>query len=465
MILLFVKLVLSLAIPICLGCLILKYLLKIKIFSLPLLVAFSFGLGLGLLSYGMFIMAGLGLILSFQSILITLLIISLFAYYFLRKGKFFNKSSCEASPDFPGFVNPVSTQKREGKFSILVLLTILYIIFQIFIVFWYSLNVPVSAWDDFFNFATKAKVIYFEGSLDQIRHLTYPSYPLLVPLAQVWIALSLGMWDDQLIKIIFPMAFLSFLIIYFYTLKFFTDGRGGIYGLGLLLSSSFFILHATINYSDFYQMYYNYVTIFLILIWTRVKTNGLLVLISLFAGLSAFTKIEGLGYLMLHLILLLIILTSQKQEGRILKIKRFLMFALPSLSLYFLYFLYKWHVQIPWEERTHLILTIECFQRIPQVLFYMFANLFLSGNWNILWFILLVSLFNLPNTQRKPEIGWMFFVLILFLGYYFGLGVFTNHFPYIGDKPSAQVLSRILLHQFPVCPFLIALLNYPGNSK
>ena len=465
MILLFVKLFLSLAIPICLGCLILKCLLKVKFFPLALLIALSYGLGLGLLSYWMFIIAGLGLILTFKTILSTLLIICIFVYYLVRKWKFFSESSCEASPNFPGFVNPNSTQKREGKFSLLVPLAIFYLIFQIFIVLWYSLNVPVSAWDDFFNFATKAKVIYFEGSLDQIRHLTYPSYPLLVPLAQVWIALSLGMWDDQLIKIIFPMAFLSFLIIYFYTLRFFTDGRGGIYGLGLLLSSSFFILHATINYSDFYQMYYNYVTIFLILIWTRVKTNGLLVLISLFAGLSTFTKIEGLGYLMLHLILLLIILTSQKQEGRILKIKRFLMFALPSLGMHFLYFLYKWHVQIPWEERTHLILTLECFQRISQVLFYMFANLFLSGNWNILWFVLLVGLFNLPNIQRKPEIGWMFWVLILFLGYYFSLGVFTNHFPYIGDKPSAQVLSRILLHQYPVCPFLIVLLNYPANFK
>ena len=297
----------------------------------------------------------------------------------------------------------------------------------------------------------------------------HPSYPVLVPLAETWVALNLGTWSDQLIKIIFPFATLSFLAIYNYFLASYTNKRWALLGVVMLLSSIFFINQSTIAYRDIFLSSYTCTAIMLLLIWLSKKDDAFLILASLYAGLATFIKVEGTPHLLICTALFFLVLFYQKRGSFGKNIIAFFKFTIPSFGICLVFYLYKilrGFPSIRIAHGGHIDLALENLKRIPLIIKMFSEDIFLSGNWNIIWFLLVLSLVvNFGKIRKRIEVKLLLIALIMFFGLYFSIALFTTEFMWVAGSKSPTTLSRLILHFFPLATLLIVLLNYPEGPR
>ncbi len=458
------KVMIGLLVPWGLGYALLAFMFRKTPLKIMLSSALAYGLGLGVLSQWMLILGMAGIRYSLSTIGLPLIILTLFFVFLTLKHKKQNILTPKS---------PTEDEKHE-KLSLPEKLfysaALVYITCTIFLVFWRALNVPVQSWDALLVIAFKAKVFFYDGLIHHLR-LPHSAYPLHVPFAQAWMALNLGEWHDCLTKIIFPISFLSYLMIQYHFLRVLTDKKWAIAGVCLLISSNFFVYHATIAYMDFFMMYYNCTTIMLILLWSRknADNDSLLILASLFAGFTTFIKSEGTAYLFIHLILITLILLRKKMMPIGERLKRMTQFAIPAFGICFTYHIYKAFLEIsnhPVDGRTEISLSLNSFSRIPVIIHAFLENLISGGNWSIIWFILIMSiLINFKRFKECPLIKWLAVSMGLFFGFYFTIFLVSKTFLWISGMHADVILSRVLLHFFPLSVLLIILLNYPEKKK
>lgn len=463
-----IKLFISLALPIFAGYALLNFILRRDRPNLSTSLGLSYGLGLGVLTHWMLFLDVIGIKYSVESIGIPLLIFSIFIFSLaFRKGK------REQVSKIPG-QSPATDKLTATTLHVKILLRVLYILLGLYVVyylyyiFWRSLNIPVAAWDAVSSVAFKAKVFFYERCLFHLKDIPpHPAYPVHVPLAQMWVALNLGVWNDMLIKIVFPFATLSFVIIYNYFLASRTNRRWALLGTAMLISSNLLIHHSTIAYRDLFLLYYDCTAIILLLIWLNKKNDGFLILASLYAGFATFIKLEGTPYLLICTALFFLVLLHQKTDSVRKNIIKFLKFTIPSFGICLFFYLYKILEKFPLpREKSHIDFTWEHLRRITIILKSFSNDLFLSGNWDIIWFLLVLSLaLNFSKIKKMIEVRLLLTTLVMFFGLYFLLSLFTTEFIYISGTKSSTGLSRLILHFFPLAPLLIILLNYPGESR
>lgn len=446
------KLSISLILPLSVGYLFVTTVARNISLNIMLKLSLGFGLGLGILSQWMLILSMVEIPFGVGNIATFLVIIALTTIYSL-----FKRSKTSTS-----LKQPPSSRTRifPQQHNPLYTIAILYIGFIFIFVYWHSLNIPISEWDAIATSAFEAKIFFFDRTIHQLR-LPHPSYPLHIPFVQAWIALNLNEWDDILLKIIFPLTFTAYSAVHYAYLKSVTNKAWALGGLCLLYSSNFFVHHATIAYRDFSMMYYNCTTIILLTLWERKRNPALLLLASLFAGFTTFVKLEGTGYLVIYTVLLVLILAQEKTLPIHARLKDFFIFILPSYGICLLYHSYKFFVKIAaLAGRTNPVLTPEQLFRIPVILREFTVNLFLSGNWNLIWFMLLLSLIkNYRDIGKHSHIKLMLLTLSMFFGIYLIIPMTTST---LIDHPT--LLSRVLLHFFPLAPILIILTNFRNDN-
>jgi len=461
-----IKIFISLTIPTFLGFSVLLFIFRQKPFNILLTLAISYGTGFGLLAQWMLILGLTNTPCTSKTVGTPLIFLScIFFILYLtnkQKGQPFTLSPKNSN-------NSHSLKKRSFsiKHYILFCLIGLYAAYNINFVLWRGLNVPILEWDAISTVAFKAKIFFYERALFMPQNLPHASYPLQTPFSLTWLALNLGFWDDQLVKIIFPFIFLSYLTIHYSFLKSLTSDKWALGGIALLLSSNFFTYHATIAYRDFYMLYYNCTTIILLILWGKLKNDNLLLLAALFSGFTTFTKLEGTGYLFIHTFLTCFILWNDSNNTLRKKWKKFLKFIIPSYSICLLYHFYKSTIALEkLSGRTKFVFTLEHLNRIPIILKEFSGNLFFTGNWNLIWLILIFSL--LSHTKKiktRTETRLLLLTLLMFFSLYFSIALFTSSFISIAGAESPTVLSRVFLHFFPLAPLLIITLNYPHSTK
>lgn len=454
-----IHLLVSLFLPLSIGyALVVLLCRRLSMDMLPSL-AISYGLGMGILSQWMLLlgMAKIPLNLVTIGIPLTFIALSLSILALIKLKK--NPLSADANPSLWA-TDPEALTSPCLPYMIFGLIMGAYVLYNVIFVLWCSLNIPVQSWDAVATSAFKAKVFFFDGSIHRLN-LPHASYPLHIPFTETWTALILGRWHETLIKIIFPATFFSYAILHYSYLKSLTSPRWALGGLCILLSSNFMVYHATIAYRDLTMMYYNCTTIILMLLWNRKKDDGLLILTSLFAGFTTFVKLEGTGYLANYTLLLLFILWKEKTLRMGSKIEKFFKFALPSYGICLLYQGYKFSLNIAaLHGRLKPVINPDQLLRVPVIFREFASNLFLSGNWNLLWFILLISfVVNFSKIKYQHEIKLLSLTLAIFFGVYLILPMLTST---LIDHPT--LLSRVLLHFFPLSVLLIVLLNYHENN-
>jgi len=452
------NLTISLLIPFSTGYAFLLWLDQERAIPLALKIALAYGLGLGLLSLWMLCLGMLGQSYNLFSIGMPLVALTvIFLIWYLKH--------TNRAPLPKKHFEPIKTiyqcwNKNKLKLSFNIFLIIL-IVLNIIYVFWRSMTIPISTLDAIATVAFKAKIFFFEQSLPPLSLLPHGGHPLFVSFIESWVAFNIGYWDDILVKIIFPFAFLSFLTIHYKFIAHFTNRTWAHLGCVILLSSNFFIYHATISYQDFFAMYFNCITIMLLIYWNQCKTNSFLILGALFAGFTTFTKLEGTGYLFIHTLLVIGILWGNKTDPLRKKFKNFLIFAVPSYLICLAFHIYKISLGVSGQSgQMNLAFTAEHLAKWPIIINNFASNLFFSGNWNIIWFLLFISLIcHSKKFWHSIEIKLLAFPLLMFFIIYFIVLTLTP-----AMISNSGLISRVILHFFPLSVLLIIFLNYSGLS-
>lgn len=456
----------SLFIPTITGAALLALLFCRAPLPLPLHCALSYGLGLGALAVWMLMLGMMKLKFSLWTIGLPLLLLSCAAFIL----QLFRREKRPAGKQTLLQEGVCANPAGPALFSILnfafCLLLLFYIAHNLLYAFWRAMNVPINEWDAVSTVAFKAKIFFYEQSLPDLNLLPHKTYPLFVPFAQTWIALNLGYWSDQFIKIIFPCALLSFLIIYYYFLAAWTNRRWALLGCAILLSANFFVYHATLSYSDFFLMYFNSIAVILLLEWHRIRNHALLILAGLFAGLATFTKLEGTSFLLIYLILLAAMNFFQAQANPGKKTASLLGFALPSVGIGAVFHVYKFLNHVGEEgagivNKTGIDFSAAKIQLIPEMMQSFTNDLFYSGNWNIVWLIAVLSCVQIAGKWKDSLVRCTLLSIILFFGLYAGVALLTVNYVWIAGEFHATALSRLFLHFYPLAVVGIVLLNFP----
>jgi len=275
--------------------------------------------------------------------------------------------------------------------------------------------------------------------------------------------------NEQTIKFFYPFYFLSYLVIQYHFIRNLTSVRWSLLSLVLLVSSNFYIFHSTIAYRDAIMLYYFCSSIILILLWHRTRNGNILWVASLIAGMMTFNKLEGVGYLLIHSFILMILIYRDHLSLLKNKIFNFLRYALPSVTIFLFYQIYLTLAVIPSTDlytnnnlNAHLQtmkfqFSIMHLQQMWTIFERMLQNLFLTNNWNIIWLILMISLINWQKVKNSIESKYLLLTLVLStLMLLFGYS-FTQHYHWAANTNT--VISRGILVNLPLATMLIILIN------
>lgn len=431
--------------------------------SLLEVVGLSFGLGMGGLSMGMFLLSYVGVALTFLNIL--LFCIPFFVIFALAM---FNVK----------IAGKISTIKEGIKnLNWIELVLLLLILLTILCVFHNATVTPLIVSDEIQSWGYKAKILYQDASIysehffDVDVALLNPNYPLLIPLIESWIYTVLGCIDERAVKIIFPIFFtMLLLIIYAAQRKFFSRTHALLF-TALLASLPNFVLighymfagTAISGYADVpLSFFYSISTIYLYL-WINDHNRGYISIAAIFAAFAMFTKNEGIALFAINAVVLsLYTIFNFRQEIK-KKNRHLLIYLIVPIVICMPWFMYKTempHISSYGLESFAIPILIQNLHRIPIILTTFvteFTNLKL---WNIVWLLLVVStLLTLKETFKKP-IVYLFSILILQLSLGVLIFIVSSH-----DVVwhMHKHLARYLILVAPTAIFLISVQVYYGN--
>ncbi|MDD4957445.1 MAG: hypothetical protein PHQ61_07400, partial [Candidatus Omnitrophica bacterium] len=423
-------------------------------FSLDL--ALSFGLGMGLLGQWMLLLAIFGVKFSLYSILLPLL---LFAAMMLWTGR----KRLEGRYQFHAraVIDGIKGLFMKGPLACRLVFGVcaLYLAYTLFYIFWRAWSVPINTYDAVNVIALKAKAFYYWGELGNLGNFYHPPYPLQVPFMETWMAFASGGWTEPAIKLIFPVCFVSFLVVFTESVRSLTNRFWAAIAILMLCSSHFLLYHATISYRDLFMMYYNFTSIYFLIRWYRSEDPRTLLLASLFGGFGIFTKLEGLSYFALHALLLAAMLKIKTSSGYGPRpIKALAAFLVPAALIGGLFYFFKAYAGLA-PEKTAVYLTQESFSRLWPTAKAFFQHLFILGNWNIIWFILpAIALMYPTRVSGRKEPAFLIIIIFSYLVFYVVYGAFSESFVWIGGESNITTTGRLVLHFYPLAIRAIALI-------
>ncbi|HPB68904.1 MAG TPA: glycosyltransferase family 39 protein, partial [Candidatus Omnitrophota bacterium] len=353
--------------------------------------------------------------------------------------------------------------RAEFLWELLDILIVVFLIFHCVYIFWRAFHIPVYGFDPLKINALNAKMFYFEKRIVFPLDPVYRGYPLHVSLLQAWMAINIGQWNDQVIKFFVPFYFASYLVIQYEFVKFLGNARQALWSLGLLLTANLFALHASLAYMDFPLMVYTCLTIIFLLLWWLEQEDRFLYLAAILGGMGTFVKREGLAYLVIYGILFVLMLIFRQGKGKHdAWFKTGMKFFLPSVTLAVIFPIFKFTHQVN-SQGVLFNLSWCAFSRIPVILSQFFLNFFLSGNWSLVWGLLLLRLL-FPSVQGShPLFKWFITAIALFVGLIFFLFLLTNAFFWIAERDTT--LSRLILHFFPLATMALVLRPFPCSGR
>ncbi|MDD5440246.1 MAG: glycosyltransferase family 39 protein [Candidatus Omnitrophica bacterium] len=176
------------------------------------------------------------------------------------------------------------------------------IVFGIAYSFFSALIKPMESYDGVGAFAIKAKIFFLARGIPAdyfstiANNFPHPAYPYMVPLQEAFGFMSMGSFNDLLVKIVFPLHLAAFLVLFYCGIKAFTNRRSALMATFLLSSMYEFNRFAALGYTDTHFALYLVIGF---LFWYRAiaqgKINAPLVVISgILGAFSYFTKDIGI---------------------------------------------------------------------------------------------------------------------------------------------------------------------------
>ncbi len=419
--------------------------------------ALSYGAGLGLLSFIMFLFSLTGLRFSVFTISVCLIASMILFFRANSKNVGFNLNS------------DLLTRKisfYEIIFFVFVILMFLHVLLS-------SLALPLDYWDSWAIYGFKAKAIYFTKTVpidffsDHTKAYANLDYPLLLPLVESWIYMAISSWNDQIVKIIFPLYFLSFVIVFYFSLRCFAAKKFSMFFTLLLLTIPYFTENVSFALSDFIFMFYYFVGLIFLVRGYTLGNIRFFYLSALFSGLAAWTKNEGTVVCLFNILLALWLMksTSKKFDARLIKsfliyIFLSLLFIVPWLSFKIALNLSNWAFN---ERNLNYAYVVSNFDRLPIIIGWIFKTMLLYRLYNFVWILyFFVIILNISKLKLAPY-GSIFLSIAFYISVWVFVYIITP-FDLIWTMSTSG--DRLLLHVSPIALFLCALLlNHKGKGR
>jgi len=423
-------------------------------------LALGYALGMGILGQLMLLMGWQEISIDKGTVSLALFIyLSVISLLFLLRLYFFSSDIPPKSPT----IEPSLTWMRKAVFVIMLA----YISYQMAYIFWNAWYLPVYQADAFSLHAYKAKIFFHTHHLKQPSELylagKYLSYPLQIPLVVTWVALNIGQWHEGWAQMTIALNCLVFIVIVYHGVKLWTDRLTALLTVTLILSSFFFVLHASMVYGDFTVMSYTILALLLMAWGVHSRAISFIILGGLMSAFGASVKLEGIEYFVLELIVLCRFIFAKEFFDPRFALKSFGGYVLPFILVEANFLFFKAHygiTELSNQEHQFVFFQQGLLAYIFTIAMALVDNFFLSGNWSILWFFLIVMVLANGGYQKSFAIQFFSFALGIFF-VCFGVTVpFTELFVYYTDRSSMDTLARVLLHFYPLCPILIGLLTF-----
>ncbi len=437
------------------GYTILNFLPHNKEFPVLQRLAISYGLGTGFLSLSMFIFILIGLNSRVSFIPIIVITMIFFIYFKIYRILYDN-------------VKQLISLIRNLKLNYIEFFFIILFFIELFLICSYWLIYPIHIGDAVSVWDAEAKYFFYDGNFNYFNifdriNAPNPDYPLLVPLNLLFFY-SIYFQSHYFAKVIFVSFFLFLIIFMYYSLRCFKLNRTYSIAISTLLAMiPDLFLHATIAYADLAMtFFYTISTIFLFLYMTN-KKNYYLLYSSIFMGLMAWTKNEGLALLIINsfiLILFNIYMLFKKEIVLKKSIINLIGYFVIGFLIYLPWLLFSFFNELGRNEYLPNILDILNFDRTIRDLSVIFKFLIIPQNFYLASFLpfwIIFSFFLILNIKYIFKEN-TFFLLLLCISHFLLIIFIYIITGYDLIYQLSFSLNRQLLHLTPISAFLIGIL-------
>ncbi|OGC11399.1 hypothetical protein A3K48_02645 [candidate division WOR-1 bacterium RIFOXYA12_FULL_52_29] len=430
----------------------------------------AWGIGLGLMGIEMYTMSLLGISLNLRNVLVpTIGIIGLLLSY-----SFYHRNSLSSPAENQrqyrrGFLElPQGLNNAEKLLIILIGLTIAYVFFD-------ALVKPTVEFDAMWRQGTIAKIIFTTGQVatEQAKAVAGP-HPYLNPLAQAWIYMSLGYWDDALGKVIFPLCFTSMLFIFYCRLRAQTSRLKALIFTYLLTSFPLIILHSGNAYSDLMQTFYYSAGAIYLLSWFKENKTHLLFSSAILFGIGNFVKQSGIPLWGMSVVVLAIFLLFERPKESWNGLKSLGLAAMISAPWIFspnsfLYgFISSIATRLSPSAPTNAPLVSGGIAAQPanpalaDLVYHLGRRMFTYADWQILWFVFIVVSVLGAKLIWQSYLKYGFILIVANLAMIIYAFSSPGTYQYLVD---GTLVNRLMMYQIPFVLYFCAIIITLDASK
>jgi len=253
----------------------------------------AYGLGLAILTYGTFLFSLAGAPFNRWVLLFVFLVSLALIWYGKKKRRTgLGLKICWSRPTIPVVI--------LGTAILLVSLSSLF----------ESVFRPIYTWDALAIWGTKAKAIFFLGSVQAVKDFgAKPYYPLNIPIAMA----LFYHFGEPFVKSLFSLYFLALLAVFYGSLKRHGCGYVGSAGTLMLAATPFVFFHSTIAYANLPMALYYMASVIYLYQFFQDNNRAFLILSSVLVGIGCWTRPEGIMWSVPNLAVLTIYALRRKQ--------------------------------------------------------------------------------------------------------------------------------------------------------
>jgi len=376
-------------------------------------------------------------------------------------------------------VPSIKKKYRESRTAqvLFIIFTALIIINFLAVVF-LTVLFPIKFWDAISCWSLKGIAFFIDGIINNfyIAHdygFSHPAYPLYLPLMQTWLLSWMGQINENILKIIFPIFYLSLLSVLYYL---FRQKMGKLLSVMLVFIVSVLPIIMDHGYIEYTNLLFSVAMLIAIYFFYLAKVmkgkTSFLILSAIFFSIMALTRSEGIIYVALFIIINLFssvygILRNNRP------LKNLLNFLMPLAV--FVIFLIPWYLlkiklnlpMLPteWSSLTNTGIADMMASGFWETAAVMGSQLILSiydstravfgSFYGPIWILMLVAMLFSFKSHFK-DFGWIFFIFL-----FTGMASIFISLMLISD--FANSTERYILHLFPTAYYWI-MSNSIGKS-
>ncbi len=419
----------------------------------------SYSLGTGMLTVYMLYLGILGFPYVRHNFIPYFIVSFLFYLITFKKFRFSHKnfmiqaqhlrSSCR---DFLGkflvvatsFYSQEKTKKVPNSLGKKVMLAIIWslLVFKLVFVVSHILYVPTYFDDAFAHWNYRAKIIFYEKSLNMdpeseifLGGTHKIHYPLYIQLFKAYMMIAIGDWSEAIAKLISSLYAFFLLIMVYLNLKNLRLEFLRLLAIYLIASIPLFLIHAASNYADLtISFFFTSAGIYLCR-WLESKNNAFLIVSACLLGIANFTKNEGIIlYTPSFIITLLFFLVSQK-KGLQEIIKQALVYISTTLIFCIGWLYINWKFGLGFDESGKSA-NLEFH---PEAFSLLYDKLLFEGEYNLFWLGLCLLVIAGWKILKEPPLRYNFFLI--------GVVLFASLLPFVLTHNFQYLLNEMTIHR------------------